>query len=147
MALDRQTPLRAEPSGCASRRLLVQCAVRVRVWQECFACQLSGDHSTHPRAKARHRIKPWAQHLRQPRGPIARRAVCGLIQLAECFTLIIDVGIVWRSGVLPSHARANGSLPIPCMSCLSHRCSVSLLNKKSPIRPRGRLPIGVGFFE
>ena len=31
--------------------------------------------------------------------------------------------------MLPSHARANGSLPIPCMSCLSHRCSVSLSNK------------------
>ena len=27
-------------------------------------------------------------------------------------------------------ARANGSLAIPCMSCLSHRCSVSLLNKQ-----------------
>ena len=100
MALDRQTPLRAEPSGCASRRLLVQCAVRVRVWQECFACQLSGDHSTHPRAKARHRIKPRVQHMRQPRGPIARRAVCGLIQLAECFTLIIDVGIVCSAASL-----------------------------------------------
>ena len=31
---------------------------------------------------------------------------------------------VRRSGVLPSHARRNGSLPIPCMGCLSHRCSV-----------------------
>ena len=33
--------------------------------------------------------------------------------------------------MLPSHARANGSLPIPCMSCLRHRCSVSLSNKSS----------------
>ena len=32
--------------------------------------------------------------------------------------------------MLLSHARANGSLPIPCLSCLSHRCSVSLLNKQ-----------------
>ena len=33
-----------------------------------------------------------------------------------------------------SHARRNGSLPIPCMSCLSHRCSVSLLNNSSLLR-------------
>ena len=35
--------------------------------------------------------------------------------------------------MLPSHARRNGSLPIPCMSCLSHRCSVSLLNKQARV--------------
>ena len=38
---------------------------------------------------------------------------------------INDQGLgIRRSGVLPSHARRNGSLPIPCMGCLSHRCSV-----------------------
>ena len=45
--------------------------------------------------------------------------------------------VIRRSGVLPSHARANGSLPIPCMSFLRHRCSVSLLNK--PAAPFRRL--------
>ena len=41
-----------------------------------------------------------------------------------------DLGLgTRRSGVLPSHARRNGSLPIPCMGGLSYRCSVSLLNK------------------
>ena len=29
--------------------------------------------------------------------------------------------------MLPSHSRLNGSLPIPCMGCLKHRCSVSLV--------------------
>ena len=44
--------------------------------------------------------------------------------------MLQDLGLgTRRSGVLPSHARRNGSLPIPCMGGLKYRCSVSLLNK------------------
>ena len=42
--------------------------------------------------------------------------------------------------MLPSHSRLNGSLPIPCMGCLRHRCSVSLLNKVFFFTGRDRLP-------
>ena len=44
--------------------------------------------------------------------------------------------------MLLSHARVNGSLPIPCMSCLSHRCSVSLLNKGSLSLSLSLSPLG-----
>ena len=45
-------------------------------------------------------------------------------------------------GVTVSRAGQRGPSPIPCMSCLSHRCSVSLSNKNSL-----SLSLSVGFFS
>ena len=56
-----------------------------------------------------------------------------LVQMLSRFPSSIDPnkipGYQEVRGVTVSRAGQRGPPPIPCMSCLSHRCSVSLLNK------------------
>ena len=58
-----------------------------------------------------------------------------LVQMLSRFPSSIDPnkipGYQEVRGVTVSRAGQRGPPPIPCMSCLSHRCLVSLLNKCS----------------